>query len=308
MKHAFVTGATGFLGRWLVKELLKNGCCVTAIVRPGSRNLSLLEQKNGLEIVECAMEDYSRLPEKTGRKEGSIFYHLAWAGVSGAERMDAAVQMENIKAAANAVEAAAAMGCDRFVGLGTIMETEAALVADTDGTKPGANYIYGSAKQFAHLYTKVLASQHGIDHCWAVLTNAYGEYEFSPRFINSTLRKMIRKEALEFTAGTQIYDFIHVEDAAKALIAIGEKGKSNSSYVIGSGNAKALREFIEIAGETLAPEQTLHFGNVPYTGVQLPESCFSIQKLTMDTGFQPEISFEDGLVRTMDWLRKAEEL
>ena len=141
-----------------------------------------------------------------------------------------------------------------------------------------------------------------------MLTNAYGEYESSPRFINTTLRKIIHREPLEFTAGTQIYDFIHVEDAAQALIAIGEKGKTNSSYVIGSGKATALRQFIETIGKTLAPEQTLLFGNVPYTGVQLPVEKFSIEKLTKDTGFVPEISFENGIARTMGWLRSREDL
>lgn len=308
MRTAIVTGATGFLGRWLVKELLECGMRVTAVVRPGSGNLQLLKQDDRLEIVECAMDQYPILAEKLGRREESVFYHLAWTGVSGPQRMDMSIQMENIKAAAAAVEAAAALGCTRFVGLGTIMEAEAAAVADADGSRPGAGYIYGEAKHFAHLQTKVLASQCGIDHLWAMLTNAYGEYEFSPRFINTTLRKIIRHEPLEFTAGTQIYDFVHVEDAVRALIAIGEKGKTNSSYVIGSGKATALRQFIETIGKTLAPEQALLFGNVPYTGVQLPVESFSISKLERDTGFVPRISFECGITRTMEWLRSTEDL
>jgi nucleoside-diphosphate-sugar epimerase len=98
-----------------------------------------------------------------------------------------------------------------------------------------------------------------------------------------------------------------VEDVARALIAIGQKGKPFHSYIIGSGKAAPLRSFIEKMGRSLAPEQPLLFGNVPYTGVQLSREIFSIESLQKDTKFVPQISFEDGIKRTMNWLRKAEE-
>lgn len=301
MSAAIVTGATGFVGRWLVDYLLKKGHSVTAVIRAGGRDR--LPRNGGLEIVECPMERYALLPELLGDRKGSIFYHLAWAGVSGGDRMDADVQMNNIRASAAAIEAAA-LGCSRFVGLGTIMEEEAAAVTEADGARPGMGYLYGEAKRFAHLQTKAIASQRGVEHIWAMLTNAYGEGENSPRFINTTLRKILRNEPLEFTAGTQTYDFIHVEDAARALAALGEKGRSHCSYMIGSGQAAPLRQFIETIGRTLAPERELRFGSVPYAGVQLPEERFSIRKLTEDTGFLPRISFEEGISRTMAWIRE----
>lgn len=304
MKSAIVTGATGFLGRWLVRGLLKSDISVTAVIRPGSANCGLLPEDRRLETVECAMDDYKKLPEQISRREDCVWYHLAWAGVSGASRSSLTVQLANIRASRDAVEAAAAMECGLFIGLGTIMEEESALASAADGSRPGPGYLYGEAKHFARLLTKSDAARLGIPHIWAALTNAYGEYEWSPRFIRSTLQKIIRREPLEFTAGTQIYDFIHVEDAAKALRMIAEKGRPYHRYLIGSGQAAPLRQFIETIGRTLAPEQTLHFGDVHYTGVQLPESLFSIENLRRDTGFQPEIAFEEGLRRTMDWMKK----
>lgn len=306
MKHAIVTGATGFVGRWLVQELLKDGIAVTAVVRSGSKNIALLSAHERLNVVECAMEEYGVLSERIAPREDCVFYHLAWAGVSGSDRTNLQVQMANVTAAGKTVSAAKALGCIAWVGLGSIMEEEAVAVTRADGAAPGLGYIYGEAKHFAHLTTKAQASKLGIPHLWPVITNAYGEYEFSPRFINSTMRKILRKEPLEFTAGTQIYDFIHVEDVARALVAIGCSGRSNHSYLIGSGQAAPLRTFVERLGQVLAPEQKLLFGNVPYTGVQLPTDAFAIDTLREDTGFVPCISFEDGLRRTMDWLRETE--
>ena len=74
-------------------------------------------------------------------------------------------------------------------------------------------------------------------------------------------------EPLEFTSGTQNYDFIYVTDVAKAFRLLGEKGKANKGYIIGSGAAKPLRQFVEeILGE-LKPTSPAKFGDVPYTGV-----------------------------------------
>lgn len=304
MKRAIVTGATGFLGHWLVRELLRNHISVTAVVRSKSHANQLLPENSLLQIVECPMEQYKDLPEKLSYGTGSVFYHLAWAGVSGSDRSSLNVQLANIQASGIAAEAAAAANCSAFVGVGTIMEDESLAVAATDGTRPSPGYLYGEAKHFSHLLTKTVCAQRGIPHIWAVVTNAYGEYERSPRFINTTLRKILHDEPLEFTAGTQMYDFIHVEDGVKALALIGTSGKPFQSYLIGSGQAAPLRVFVERLGKTLAPERALHFGSVPYTGVQLPIERFSIDQLTKDTGFAPRISFEEGLRRTMEWLKQ----
>lgn len=122
MKHAIVTGATGFIGRWLIRELLQDGVSVTAVVRPGSANLRLLPRQDALDIVEYPMEAYAALSERIAPKEDCVFYHLAWAGVSGPERMDLGVQQANVSAAVDAVSAAKALGCAAWVGLGSIKD------------------------------------------------------------------------------------------------------------------------------------------------------------------------------------------
>lgn len=307
MKRAIVTGATGFVGRQLVKQLLHDQVPTVAVVRSGSSRISLLPESDNLKIVPCAMDHYEHLPELIDDSQGSTFFHLAWEGVYGPKRADITTQLRCIAGSSAAVVAAAAMGCNVFVGLGSIMEKESVAVAEADNATPGMGYIYGEAKHMAHLVTKAEAARLGIVHVWPVLTNPYGEGDDSTRFINTTLKKIIHAEPLEFSAGTQRYDFIHIDDAVGGLIAVAERGKPFHSYMLGSGNAAPLRSFIEIIGQETAPGRELIFGSVPYTGVQLDESVFSIQALMADTGFVPRISFADGIRRTMKWLVQEEE-
>lgn len=307
MKRAIVTGATGFVGRWLVRELLNQKIFVTAVICPNSCKRIFLPDTDMIRVIECGMDEYSLLATYFEEEKECVFFHLAWSGVFGVERRNLEIQFKNIYASKEAVKAASLIGCKSFIGIGSIMEEEAVAVVKTSGSKPGENYIYGEAKHFAHLVAKAVAAENNIDFLWPILTNVYGEYDSSSRFINSTLHKIIRREQLVFTLGDQIYDFIHVEDVVKALIAVGRKGTAFQRYLIGSGHAAPLRTFVEMIGNFLAPEQTLYFGDIPYTGTSLTEDDFKIDALVRDTGFIPQISFESGIERTMNWIKKYDE-
>lgn len=186
---------------------------------------------------------------------------------------------------------------------GSIMEYEVEATIHAQGSKPGMGYIYGMGKHIAHCMCKAVAVNSGIELVWSMITNTYGVGEFSPRFVNSTLRKIINGEPLQFTAATQNYDFVYVTDVAKAFYLVADKGKPYCEYMIGSGDAKPLKEFIlEMVG-ACGPESTPLFGDVPFTGTNMPLDTFSIEKIKNDCGFIPEVSFAEGTKFTMDWLK-----
>jgi len=168
---------------------------------------------------------------------------------------------------------------------------------------PSMGYIYGMGKHIAHCLCKSVAVDIGIELVWPMITNAYGVGELSPRFINTTLRKMINNETLQFTSGTQNYDFVYVTDVANAFYLISKNGKAFSEYVIGSGHAKQLREFIIEMKQSCSPNSELLFGDIPFTGTNLPLATFDTTNTEKDTGFVPKISFTKGIKLTMDWLK-----
>ncbi|HML47739.1 MAG TPA: NAD(P)-dependent oxidoreductase [Clostridia bacterium] len=303
MRGAVVMGASGFIGRALTAELSAQGIPVLAVVRP-----------NGGEIVHSSIRrvvlDLSRLRELPQRADGEwdCFYHLAWAGTAGESRGQIDLQLRNVEYTVHAVHAAADMGCKTFVGAGSIMEKEALASSEENGKRPGAGHAYASAKLAARLMSEAAAQERKLAHIWPILTNAYGEGESSPRFLNATLRKVLRKEPLRFTKATQAYDFIHVCDVARALRLLGERGKPFCQYVVGSGQARPLRDYILEMLALVAPHAPYSFGDVPFEGIELPLSAFDTAPLRRDTGFCPEIPFEQGVRRTMAWLERTDEV
>jgi nucleoside-diphosphate-sugar epimerase len=77
--------------------------------------------------------------------------------------------------------------------------------------------------------------------------------------------------------------------------------------MIGSGDAKPLKEFILEMVAACGPESKPLFGDVPFTGTNMPLSTFSIDAIKNDCGFVIDVPFGKGTKMTMDWLKTIEQ-
>ena len=91
----------------------------------------------------------------------------------------------------------------------------------------------------------------------------------------------------------------HPRDAVVSLVPV--------SYTHLSSQAKPLREFILEMKAAVAPEREIIFGDVPFTGTNLPLEKFDCSQTERDTGFRAQVSFGEGVRRTMEWLKEKEE-
>ncbi|MBR6064503.1 MAG: NAD-dependent epimerase/dehydratase [Bacteroidales bacterium] len=300
MENVIITGADGFVGSNTVNYFANNGVNVLAIdiikqpkrIHPNANITYLTLDINNISNIQSACEN----------NKYDTFIHFAWAGSAGDSRTDYNLQLKNALNTVECLKFAKQLGCSRFVCAGSIMEKEVISAVFTPGNKPGMAYIYGMGKLTAHIMCKTVAAQIGIDLLWPMITNAYGAGEYSPRFINTTIRKIINHEPLQFTAATQNYDFIYVTDVAKAFYLIAQKGKPFNEYIIGSSHARPLKEFIIALTSSLDPTNPPIFGDIPYTGTNMSLSDFNTDNLRNDTGFVPEVSFEEGILLTKQWL------
>lgn len=304
MEKVIITGADGFVGSYTVEYFLEQGVSVLALDM--AEKPFRLKQHPFLTYCKCDISDTTAMLENIPAGVYDTFIHFAWAGSAGSARVDYQLQMDNALNTVECLKTAKELGCSRFVCAGSIMEYEVEAAVHDQGSRPGMGYIYGMGKHIAHSMCKAVAANIGIELVWPMITNAYGAGELSPRFVNTTIRKIINGEPLQFTAATQNYDFVYVTDVARAFYMIAKNGRPFCEYMIGSSTARPLKEFILEMVESLAPDQTPLFGNIPFTGTNMPLSVFDCSATEADCGFRAEVSFAEGTRMTMDWLNTIE--
>ena len=142
MKRVVVTGASGFIGAYLIQELLKDTENeIYAIIRPNSSNRDRVPQDDRVKIVELDMAQIEELPSYVpGQVEG--FYHLAWNGTRGETRDDEKRQKENYEASLLAAKTAEKLQAKMFLGSGSQAEYGIVkeVVSEADEAKPTTAY------------------------------------------------------------------------------------------------------------------------------------------------------------------------
>lgn len=303
MKKAIITGASGFIGYALLKELLQNDYEVLAVVHTeaGVEKIRYLNNQWVYPVL-CELSNYDPLLQSASGSY-DIFFHMAWEGVSGGKSKDAFIQNKNIYGAVQAVRIAQKLNCKRFLGAGSLHEIECIKEMEQQNKSLNLGNYYKIAKLIAHYYCKLEVSQGNMDFLWPRLTNAYGAGEKSVRLINSFIRKLLLGESPEVTEATQLYNFIYITDAARAYRLIAERGRSYANYILGSEEVRPLRDYLIQIKDLVNPSIPIGFGRHPYKGIYLEKSDLYCSPFFSDTGFKTEISFVKGILLAMEYIK-----
>ena len=301
MKKIVVNGAGSMLGLNLIEYAIKQNVEVIAIVRENSSKIRLLPKSKLVNVVECNLENICKLELKNDNYDA--FYHFAWAGTTGEDRNNMQLQTANIKYTIDAIEFANRIGCKRFIGAGSQAEYGRVEGKITPKTSVNPENGYGIAKLASGLMGKILSEKLGIEFIWTRILSVYGKYNNENTMIMASIKNMLDGKEMKYTKAEQMWDYLYAEDAAKALYLIGKKGKAGSVYCIGSGKAKPLYEYITEMKNQINPSLELKFGEIEYSKNQVMNLVADITSLTEDTGFMPEISFEEGIKRTINWYK-----
>lgn len=306
-RRVAITGATGFIGHALVRKFLDLGYEVYAIVRENSSKISIFNANVNLKIIYCNLEHIRELEKKISCVGFDAFFHLAWQGVADEKSCDVDVQLKNAKYACDAVNVAHKLKCAKFIFAASIMEYEVMKLMETE-MDAGLRNIYRTAKVTAHYMTRIVADKLDMDYNAAIISNVYGTGEISNRFVNSTLRRMLKGERVKFTEAKQLYDFIYIDDAADMLALIALKGRKNKNYYVGNMEPRVLREYIYEMRDCV--DETLELGigeSEEYVGISLNYDEFDMKASHYDLGFRPKYTFKEGIGHTVEWIKSLED-
>lgn len=298
-----ITGPTGTLGMALIEKCRENAIEVLAICHRSSKRTENIREDELVKVLFCDLDEYKDIVADNVCGKYDIFFHLAWNGANGAGREDVKLQTENVMHAIKAVELARKLGCHTFVGAGSQAEygrTEEILKPDTPAFPETG---YGIAKLCAGQMTRIKCGQLGLKHIWLRILSVYGPYDGENTMIISIIRKMLAGEMVACTKGEQQWDYLYCDDAARAMLKLGIKGRDGSIYCLGSGKTRSIRAYIETMKDSIQSDSVIEYGALPYSEKQVMYLKADISDLQKEIGFCAETEFETGILETIKWCK-----
>jgi UDP-glucose 4-epimerase len=302
--RVLLTGASGFVGSHVLRLLATNGRHkVAAFLRASSRAWRIADLLPSVIRIEGDLDDLESSRGGFAAFAPEVVIHLAWKGVGNTARNDVA-QAENIPQTLSLVRLAHEAGAKAWVGLGSQAEygpTEGPIREDAP-TRPTT--LYGAAKLATGMFAGQLCRDLGMRFAWLRLFSAYGPMDDSGWMIPSLIQQLLRRERPPLTAGTQLWDYLYVADAARAIAQVALTPQASGMFNLGSGRPETIRNVAERIRDAIDPKLPLGLGEVPFRPDQVMHLEADIGRLRAATGWSPEIDLNEGLRRTIAWFRE----
>ncbi len=297
-----ITGAGGFVGAAVAKAALAAGHEVIALVRNEKARLSTIADQISLHRIDLG--DSSAVAALLAAVRPDIVVHSAWEGVGGALR-SGDIQLDNIRTSVALADAGIAAGARKFVGIGSQAEYGRYDRKIVEIDLPQPTMLYGAAKLAANHLVAQRCREAGISFAWLRLFSVYGPGDNPNWLIPSAAASLVRGRAPQCTAGTQKWDYLHIDDVAEGVLAAAVADEAAGVFNLSSGEPIAVRTIVEMLRDLAAPGLALNFGAIPFGPDQIMHLDGDNRRLRKASGWAPQVPLGDGLRQVVDELRVA---
>ncbi len=307
MARVLVTGGAGFIGSNLVRALLERGDDVRVLDNFSTGNRANLDGLD-VEIVEGELRSYERVHNSVRKTE--IVYHLGALGSVPRSVQDPLTSSAvNVEGTLNVLLAARDEGVRRVVfSSSTSVYGSSRQLPTTEETPPDPISPYGVAKLAAERYCISFARVYeSFESVVLRYFNVFGERQspFSqyagvvPRFVTA----IASGSPIDiYGDGEQSRDFTYVGNVVDATIRGGETpGANGEIFNIAAGSSASVNTLADMIGTILGlPVQKRH---LPSRAGDIRNSWADLSKAERLLGYRPQVGLEEGLRRTIEFLR-----
>ena len=254
-----VTGAAGFIGAAAIRALLERGDEVIALVQPGSS----FRRLNGLAVtaVWLDLEDRSAVERALAEFRPECILHAAWYA-DPKDYLTSPMALVSLRLTTDLVQVAVKVGCRRFVGVGTCLEYARSDRPRREDGPCEPRTLYASSKLSAWLLSRSLVTGSNTSLAWARLFYPYGPNENQGRLLSGLVATLKAGQPFPMTAGVQVRDYLHVDDAGSALSLLCNSA-ADGVVNVASGRPTTLRDFAMTAAGLLDKQSMVRLGELP---------------------------------------------
>jgi UDP-glucuronate decarboxylase len=297
-----LTGAGGFVGTPLARRLAGTQHEVALLALPGDGLERLADVASRFSVLRADLTDYAAVTAQLEAFRPELCIHLAWY-VAPADYLSSPENLMMLGASLHLVAELARLGCRRFVGVGTCFEydTEVGRLDESSPTRP--RHLYAACKLALATVLEQLARDGLMSTVWGRLFSLYGPGEAASRLVPAVTTALLKGERVAVTPGAQVRDYLHVEDAAAAVLAVAESDLTGAVN-IGAGSDVSIRELVTALAGIIGRPELVDFGGRDYVPGDPMRVSMDNSRLRQATGWQPQFDLASGLAQTVAWWRQ----
>jgi UDP-glucose 4-epimerase len=297
-KTILLTGASGFLGQYILKKLLKYNYKIIVI---SNRNKKIVKNKK-IKIIKLSLLNFYNLQKNLINYKIDHVIHCAWIGVQAKERNDN-IQERNIKIAKNLKRffKTNQYTIKSFISFGSQAEygLQDGMLKENLCLKPITKY--GKTKVKIYGIFKDFFSNKKTRFVWFRVFSGYGESKNTKWIIPNTISKIKKGDKLKFSLGNQVYNFIHLSDIANAVYKALIKPVEGIYNLADKKNYKiksVIKMIFKASGQKTKPK----FGELKYRKDQIMNFRASTKKIQRDLNWKPKISLKKGILNMIKFI------
>ena len=234
-----MTGASGFIGQHVVRSLEASG----------DRVISVDHRWSSIREVSVVI----------GAQQIDWCVHLGWYADPQDYLTNAAANIQSLVDSVELLTLLGQSGCSHVVIAGTSAEYGQSDEPLTERSLIDPWSVYGAAKSSLRLLTRSSLLRGSMTVTWARIFNVTGPGEDPRRLIPSVIRAARTRQTMELTDGSQVRDYLDVEDLADALVTVGRQ-RLGGDVNLCSGQGLELREFLSQIADRAGAVEVLEFG------------------------------------------------
>lgn len=287
----FVTGASGFIGKYVIKSLLNNGYRVLASVR-NIENFTLREQN--LTVISGDFFNHDEIKKEIKSYVPRYCLNLAWEGIPD---FSFKLCRSNLNYGLNLLEFCKDIGISTFIGFGSCWEYENPQGKVSEDVALSSGNSFKSTKNALRLMADAFCRENDMDFYWLRLFYVYGFGQRSGSLIPHIINSFIEGRQPNLIGAFNSNDFVYVQDVADAVVEVLKAKPEQRVLNIGTGKATRVIDILKIIAENMK----INFLDLDaYTQKSICSSFWAdLTKIRAGTSWIPRTSIEQGIKETV---------
>ncbi|MFH2138265.1 MAG: NAD-dependent epimerase/dehydratase family protein [Candidatus Omnitrophota bacterium] len=304
-KRILITGATGFVGSNITRYFFDNKSEVGVLYPEGDNTWRINDILDEVSVFAADLRDKEQLHKVISEFKPQIIIHAAIYGGFVYQKDTDRIMKTNFQGTVNLLDACSQIDYELFINTGSSSEygTKSLPMKEDDLLEPVTDYAI--SKSAATLYAQALNRRENKPIVTLRLFSPFGYYDESTRLMPSVILSCLQGDDPKVSAPKYVRDFVFIEDVISAYVkAIKNKDKIKGEiFNVGSGKEHSIGEVVDKIIVISKSGVNAQWGQTPNSRFEPEVWQADISKAHRLLGWEPKYSLEQGIEKTIDWLK-----